>query len=328
MSTPSTATATLPGPPHQPHYGYSHHQNYQANNTGYRANNSLSNGVSRLGGAYFPGSSSNLTSNGVTTANSARPLPVESQSHTIAEENNTSKYDTLSPAMPVSGTSSEQASRKRQRSREPDWNNFYKNGLPKEVIVIDDSPPPEESNSIEPLPVASSSRNQTSRTIVRATVHAAKKRKREDAEPTYEALYNGKNSDSTTNTPVYKDSPSGSTISTDRTTSALHTTAATSLGSQYSGNGAATNGFRLDEDVQPGQKRKRVATRQQIAQDNKRRELEIHGDAYGNYRPPPRPPLKSKEIEVKVLPDVSTPFSLLRIMLIFLELVHQECQSR
>ena len=56
--------------------------------------------------------------------------------------------------------------------------------------------------------------------------------------------------------------------------------------------------------MQPGQKRKRVATRQQIAQEAKRRETEINGDAFSSYRPPPRPPIKAAEVNVKVMQDV------------------------
>jgi dual-specificity kinase len=293
MSTPSTATATLP--PHQPHYGYSHHQNYQSNGTSYRANNSLFNGASRLGGSYhFPGSSSNVTSNGGQSINPPRSTQVITQSIPRAEIKD--------KTMPLSQSTSAQATKKRQRSREPDWNSFYKNGLPKEVIVIDDSPPPTISESVEPVSVPQS-RGQTSRTVVGGSArHAAKKRKREGAGSVYDPVYHLQETPSNNQTPIYKESPSESTISTDRTTSAQHTTAATSLGSQYSG---GTNGYEGD-DVQPGQKRKRVTTRQQIANEAKRREIEINGDAFSNYKPPPRPPIKAPEVNVKVMPDVST----------------------
>lgn len=39
-----------------------------------------------------------------------------------------------------------QRPRKRRRSREPDWETFYRNGWPEEVIVIEDSPEPEAMN--------------------------------------------------------------------------------------------------------------------------------------------------------------------------------------
>jgi dual-specificity kinase len=294
MSTPSTATATLP--PHQPHYGYSYHQNYQANTIGSRANNPLLTGAARLGGSYaFPGTSSNSISNGVASANPSRPAQVNTTS--------ISKPKNEIPTMPMAQSASEHASKKRLRSREPDWDNFYKNGLPKEVIVIDDSPPPVPriSESVEPIPA----RNHTSRTVAGGSVrHAAKKRKRGDVGTAYDPVYHLQETPSNGNTPHFnKDSGSGSTISTDRTTSAIHTTAATSLGSQYSANGG-TNGYGID-DVQPGQKRKRVATRQQIAQEAKRRETEINGDAFSSYKPPPRPPIKASEVVVKVMQDVS-----------------------
>ncbi len=38
----------------------------------------------------------------------------------------------------------ETQTRKRHRSRGPDWNKFYQNGLPKEITVIDDTPEPQQ----------------------------------------------------------------------------------------------------------------------------------------------------------------------------------------
>lgn len=295
MSTPSTATATLP--PHQPHYGYSYHQNYQANLTGHRAHNPLLNGAGRVGGTYtVPSTSSNLIPNSVGSSTPIRPVQTITQS--------IPRLSTNTPTMPASQSTVELGSKKRQRSREPDWHNFYKNGLPKEVIVIDDSPPPRVSESVEPIPTPNL-KNHTSRTVAGGSArHAAKKRKRGETGSTYDPVYHLQETPSIANTPHYHNSASGSTISTDRTTSAIHTTAATSLGSQYSHNGIA-NGYEA-EDVQPGQKRKRVATRQQIANEAKRRETEMHGDAFSSYKPPPRPPIKAAEVQVKVMPDVST----------------------
>lgn len=296
MSTPSTATATLP--PHNPHYGYSHHQNYQPNPPSYRGNNSLLNpGSGRLAGTYNYPAASNHTPSGHF------PPPVSSR----ASQASAQHPATVASSNPRIGSSaartvSEMSSKKRIRS--PDWENFYKNGLPKEVIVIDDTPPPKSASVEAVAPPAA--RSQNGRAAAGSSRHTAKKRKRDDANPAYEQMpqsYSGHN------TPQYHGGSSGSTISTDRTTSAIHTTAATSLGSQYSAvtlsNG--TIGY-ADDDVQPGQKRKRT-TRQQIANDAKRRELEIHGDAFHSYRPPPKPPIKAGEVVVKVMPDVSVPQS-------------------
>ncbi|KAI9735316.1 MAG: dual specificity protein kinase kns1 [Claussenomyces sp. TS43310] len=292
MSTPSTATATLP--PH-PHYGYSHHQNYQASSSGLRTNNTALPGASRLGGTYYPGSSSSIASNSLGSANSARQTQPAAKSATRLESEHGN--------MPVSQSASENApSKKRQRSREPDWHSFYKNGLPKEVIVIDDSPPPQRiSDSVEAVSGPSSG-ILAGRPVAGTGQQPPKKRKRDDVGKAYDPVYHLRQTPSAAPTPLHE-SALGSTISTDRTTSAIHTTAATSLGSQYSHNGA-TNGFEVAE-VQPGQKRKRVATRQQIANEAKRREIEVNGDAYTNYKPPPRPPIKAPDVNVKVLPDVS-----------------------
>ena len=187
---------------------------------------------------------------------------------------------------------SDQPSRKRRRSREPDWNNFYRNGLPKEVIVIDDSPEPE----------ANTSRKITNGNYSTATVapagdssarQPARKRRRDD-DPTasraagYHVQYVG----SHTNTPLQNMTPIGSTLSSDRTNSALHTTAPTSLSSnsQY-------------EDVQAPLKRKR--TRQQVANEAKRRDIDGLGDPFFTYKPPPYPPKKASEVHVRVVHDVS-----------------------
>lgn len=217
--------------------------------------------------------------------------------------------------MPVSSSiTGKQPSKKRQRSKEPrppDWDNFYKNGLPSEVIIIDDSPPPESSASAVPNGQAN---RQVAATNGR---HAAKKRKRDEVGTVYDPVYQ-LGPDSNDRTPQYKDSASGSTVSTDRTTSAIHTTAATSLGSNSSN---TQNGYEA-VDVQPGQKRKRTATRLQLANEAKKKEQEQHGDAFTSYKPPPRPPIKAPDVQVKQVVDVSLVFFTISLTLtIFSELV-------
>lgn len=180
--------------------------------------------------------------------------------------------------------------RQRSKERQPDWDKFYENGLPKEVIVIDSSESPEPSLDV-------SSHIQTNNSAVAANSrHAAKKRKRNDAyDPVYQL------DPSIDPSPQYKsESGSNSTISTDRTTSAIHTTAATSLGS-HSSNGQ--NGYEAAELT--GQKRKRTNTRLQLANEAKRKELEVNGDAFSNYIPPPKPPIKSRDVPVRQVLDVS-----------------------
>jgi dual-specificity kinase len=279
-------------PPQNPTYGYSHHSNYQAS-TGYRQNNTLLKSGRPLGGSPYslptPSSNSGTLSSSVGLADPPRPGPTTTHP--------SSNYDPTQSAMPAtSSMPSKQLSKKRQRSRdrnEVDWEKFYENGLPKEVIVIDDSPTPEHSVSIAP-------NGHTNGTVAGGSSrHAAKKRKREDIglayDPVYQVVPHSNNQ-----SPQYHNSASGSTISTDRTTSAIHTTAATSLGS-HSSNGQ--NGYEA-ADVQPGQKRKRTATRLQLANEAKRRELE-RDDRFSDYQPPPRPPIKAPDVQVKQVVDVS-----------------------
>lgn len=279
MSTPSVST--LPNPLHN-NYNYPHHRDYQPHNGYGASNSSLLHGGSRLGYNYSTPSSNN----GTNSVESSRPS--QNPAHTA-------RIEVKSTAMPVSSASIiHPNSKKRQRSRdvkEPDWEKFYANGLPKEVIVIDDSPEPSSS--------VVSNTQASSRIVVGSdNRHAAKKRRRDDVGAAYDPVYHLGPSQSNNHSPEYKDS-SGSTISTDRTTSAIHTTAATSLGS-HSSNG---NGYE-NADVQAGQKRKRQGTRLQLANEAKRKELEINGDAFSNYQPPPKPPIKAADVQVKAVADV------------------------
>ena len=272
-------------PPQNPTYGYSHHSNYQKN-TGYRPNNSFLKGGRLLGGSPFRNSGTLSNSIGL-----ADPPRTDQPSTHLP-----SKPDLTQPAMPATAMASKMLSKKRQRSRdvrEPDWDKFYENGLPKEVIVIDDSPSPEQSVSVAPQ-INAALNGGSSR-------HAAKKRKRDDVGLAYDPVYQVA-PHSSHQSPQYNNSASGSTISTDRTTSAIHTTAATSLGS-HSSNGQ--NGYEA-ADVQPGQKRKRTATRLQLANEAKRRELETN-NGFSDYQPPPHPPIKAPEVQVKQVADVSSP---------------------
>ncbi|KAL2693706.1 hypothetical protein Neosp_000269 [[Neocosmospora] mangrovei] len=183
----------------------------------------------------------------------------------------------------------EQPSRKRRRSREPDWNNFYKNGLPKEIIVIDDTPEPEANtgrkitNGTTTGPTDSTSGRQV-----------AKKRRRDDEPGTIQgAGYHIKYLGSQNNTPLQTSTPTGSSISSsDRTNSAINT-APTSLSSngQY-------------DDVQVPLKRKR--TRQQVANEAKRRDIDGLGDPFFTYKPPPYPPKKAGEVNVQVIHDTES----------------------
>ena len=186
-----------------------------------------------------------------------------------------------------------------KRDRKIDWNDFYKNGPPKEVIVIDDdeSPPPQSRQSDSTMnlrhqPAAGPSANRSVR-------HADKKRKTA-ASAVYDPVYNKHYS--ATQTPHHDESGSTS-ISTDRTTSAYNT-AATSLASQAS-NGAWP--IAADQEV-VGQKRKRQTTRKTAA-DNKKREVELLKDPYNTYirGAPPNPPVKAQDVRVPIVSPVGLP---------------------
>lgn len=310
MSTPTTATATLP------HY-HRHHYPYQAGGTTattYRTNGlppphaattnplllSPSSSSTRLPPAFQSTPSaqyspSTLTAdtrplpapnaNGVTPSSTASSRPSYALANAPADPN----YQT---AMAPSNPGPRAHGARRQRSREPDWNSFYKNGLPREIIVIDDTPEPDAGGTAANQPshhVVTTGANlaYTNGAAAAMARPAAKKRKRDgDFDSGY---YTQKYGTSLASTPHVNGTATG-TISTDRATA--QTGAATSLssGSQY------------DYDVQLGNKRKR--TRQQVANEAKRREVDLLGDAYISYKPPPHPPKKASDVPVRTVHDV------------------------
>ncbi|KAF3075198.1 serine/threonine protein kinase, CMGC group [Trichoderma sp. SZMC 28012] len=316
MSTPTTATALLPPTHYRLHPPYS--SNYRTTTT---ANSLLPTTAvvdhqpalqspARPQSYYYhhqPAANAGYSlTDGV--AQSSQPVPRPPHGHYSHQDSNpsaTARFDdsytstmpnttttTSSGVVPAAGRSvaEDQPSRKRRRSREPDWNNFYRNGLPKEIIVIDDTPEPEANtgrkitngNTIVPDSAAAAAAQQ-----------AAKKRRRDDPPLGYHVQYlGGSHTGSHTNTPLPNAAtPAGSTLSSDRTNSALNTTAPTSLSSNS----------QYDELAAP-LKRKRT-TRQQAANEAKRRDVDGLGGAYMAYKPPPYPPKKSAEVPVRVIHD-------------------------
>lgn len=282
MSTPSTATATHPTT-HQ-HYGYPH-SSYQAS-TAYPPSTTAAG--ARLPNPYAYSVPSPTTTT-LPYAQSARVPPATSTPSAMAS---------------LPSASSAAASQGARRNK-PDWAEFYKNGLPKEVIVIDDSPGPDASNKAAPLPPPPPPHGTS--TGQPSLPQPAGKRRRTGIDSAYEMGYYDRPSFSI-NPQQYGDNPqthpqqnSSRSLSTDRTTS-LHTTAPTSLGSQGSSNGS--NGMYHHEDPSAGQKRKRT-TRKSARDEQKRRELETASDAFLSYVPPPKPIIKSKDVPVPVVRDVS-----------------------
>ena len=238
----------------------------------------MAGGSTRVGNSLYNGYAS-----GTSSSDIRRPASVQSrQSQQLPPIQPQPAGHGMTPNTP--GSSS--------RRRNPDWADFYKNGLPKEVIVIDD-------DDEDPVPPPPRQQPAVSGTATNgATRHTDKKRKT-TASTAYDPVYNQHTSYSTTQTPYY-DSPNHS-LSTDRTTSALNTTAGTSLGS------TASNGHHISplDDTAVGQKRKRTrAVAQDEAKQTKRRELD-HDDPFSLYQPPPNPVIKAKDVYVQVIPDKS-----------------------
>ncbi|KAJ5162084.1 hypothetical protein N7492_007476 [Penicillium capsulatum] len=267
MSTPSTATATHP----TQHYGYPH-SSYQTT-TSYPTPTTAG---ARLANSYaYPVPSPTTTT--LPYAHSSRVPPTTSTPSGMASHPSGSSLD-------PSQTS---------RRKKPDWGEFYKNGIPKEVIVIDDSPGPDSGKAGPSLPPHAAPPGPP------PVPQPAGKRRRTGIETAYGLGHYDRPSFSI-NPQQYGESSSHS-LSTDRTTS-LHTTAPTSLGSQ--GSSGASNGVYY-EDTSVGQKRKRT-TRKSTRDEQKRRELETAGDAFLSYVPPPHPVIKAKDVPVPVVRDLTS----------------------
>lgn len=268
MSTPSTATVTHST--HQ-HYGYPH-SSYQTT-TSYPAPATAT--ATRLPNPY-PYSIPSPTTTSLPYGQSTRVAPTTTTPSAMASQQ--------------SGSSA--ALSQGSRRKKPDWTEFYKNGIPKEVIVIDDSPAPEASKAPPPPAHGATAGHPPQQ-------QPAGKRRRTGLDTSYEMGYYDRPSFSI-NPQQYGEGSSHS-LSTDRTTS-LHTTAPTSLGSQ--GSQGANNAYY--EDTMVGQKRKRT-TRKSARDEQRRKELETQSDAFLSYVPPPKPIIKSKDIPVPVIRDVSVP---------------------
>lgn len=263
MSTPSIASATLS---HLP-YAYPHQNPYQANAASYPANNSVP--TPRLTSSYHTFPAGHQSSSYRSSQQSPQHVKQSFHAPPIAPSQST-------PAM------------SNRAQKQPDWKEYYKNGVPKEIIVIDDDTPPPPTPACQPT-------NQRGSKRAQANVQATAGRKRK-ADEGYDARYNDSPAFST-HPAKFDEHSSGPSVSTDRTTS-LHTTAPTSLGSY--GSSGASNSY---EDVNVGQKRKRAPPKETRAQ-TKRKQQEAASDAFADYVPPPKPPIKAAEVHVPVVPAV------------------------
>lgn len=266
MSTPSIATSLLPA--HHSQYGYAHQNPYSPTNRTYPATNTLP-APQRLNPAYHSYSA---------TAPYQRP-----QQSPAASYRQPSNMSSMAPSHSASALPDGQR-------KQPDWNEFYKNGVPKEIIVIDDdSPEP------QPPPIASSRHQRTG--PAHHPSNAGRKRKVDQG---YEIEYTDSPTFSTHPAKFGGSSSSASYHSGDRTTSLQTVTAPTSLESY--GSNTASNSY---EDVRVGQKRKRVQPQKETRAQAKRKQQESAPDAFADYIPPPKPLRKAADVHVPVVRDES-----------------------
>ena len=258
MSTPSIATTLLPA--HHSQYGYAHMNPYPPTTRAYPATNTLP-APPRLNTSYqsYAGASHYPPPQPSPAISYRGPSHVSTMAHS---QSNSALLD---------------APRK-----QPDWNEFYKNGVPKEIIVIDDDSPEPDRQVRQPRPDATAYQS-----------NAGRKRKVDQG---YEVEY--------TDSPAYSTHPakfassSASYHSGDRTTSLQTVTAPTSLESY--GSNTASNSY---EDVRVGQKRKRVQPQKETRAQTKRKQQESVPDAFLDYISPLKPLKKAADVHVPVVRD-------------------------
>ncbi|KJZ74712.1 hypothetical protein HIM_05829 [Hirsutella minnesotensis 3608] len=164
----------------------------------------------------------------------------------------------------------------RKRRREPNWSDFYRNGLPKEIIVIEDSPEPTANMGrklANPTPTSSSA------------AQPAKRRKR-DAPPASRVQHAPARP-----SPSRDHHPNQITLSSDRTSSTIHTTAPTSLSSNS------------QREEPPASFEHKRTTRRRTAAEAKRKAIDKTVGPLLTYEPPPHPPRKIANVPVRIVQD-------------------------
>lgn len=275
MSTPSIATTILPA--HHSQYGYAHQNLYSPSTRTYPATNALP-APQRLTTSYHSS----------YPAAPQYPRPQPSPAVSYRQPSNIS----MAPSQQNSTT--ESASK-----RQPDWNEFYKNGIPKEIIVIDDDSPEPQY----PTATSNTSNRQPRADASNYNSNPGRKRKVDQG---YEIEYSDSPTFSTHPAKFGGSSSSASYQSGDRTTSLQTVTAPTSLES-YAGNNASSS----YEDVRAGQKRKRIQPQKETRAQTKRKQQESTSDAFADYIPPPKPLRKAGDVHVPVIRDVCSAHKLL-----------------
>ncbi|OAP64367.1 hypothetical protein AYL99_00339 [Fonsecaea erecta] len=268
MSTPSIATTFLSAQHSQ--YGYAHQSLYSPSTHPYPTTNTLP-APQRVNTSFhsYPGS-----------LQYQRPQPSPGTPYGVPSHGST---------MPPSHSTSTVSDA--HHKKQPDWNEFYKNGVPKEIIVIDDDSPGPHAPGHPP-------NRQQMEDAEGYILTAGRKRKVDNGG--YEVEYADSPTYSTHPAKFDATSSSASYHSGNRTTSLQTVTAPTSLESY--GSNTASNSY---EDVRTGTKRKRQESYQKEtrAQAAKRKQLEAVPDAFADYVPPSKPIQKAPDVHVTIIRD-------------------------
>lgn len=284
MSIPSLMTPTAPH-----NSRYAHHATHPAYNE------------SHLGGGY----SSQTITHGSSRMPPSYNFHKNSTPHTTRPPAQLSRQLPVPLNMPQSHSKSTLKESKKRDRGHPNWDEFYKNGPPKEIIVIDDDDDEEEEGTLPSKKSHPSSSVALQGGTDSGLSHANKKRRTGQTSAYDAARDNYATSQSHGRNYSHRNSASN-TNSADRGASlGYNTTAPTSLSSTGSAGAAYV------DDAVVGQKRKRT-TRKSLADERKLKDIDILGDPNSQYVPPPHPPIKAKDVHVPQIRDVRICIDLIR----------------
>lgn len=174
---------------------------------------------------------------------------------------------------------------KRRRSQGPNWDRFYRNGLPSEVIVIEDDTPQPEPKAASRTTKATTSSNITSH-ATSGTTHTSASRQPVGRPQTQDAI-DVTSPDNSKSHPVPHTNPQ---------------TSSTRNGQIRGSHASLPSSSNSRTDSAQPLKRKR--TRQQEASESKRRRVDVAAAGCHTYKTPPFPPKKAAEVSVPAVADV------------------------
>lgn len=251
---------------------------------------------------YTLPSTADYRPNGSTHSGAYSSNPVANNESPNLRHASIATYATKQPSTNASITYSAKNSPEmpppKARRRPPNWDSYFQNGVPKEIITISDTPEPETRAAEHATTYA-----DAQPTVAGASVSHADKRRRVEPAAHHESTY--QTSNGVNRRRPWEEDSELSNSADSRGRSAATNSYSTGQTSLSAGSGTQQRA-RID-NTQIGQKRKRPARDRssEEASDVEVVSKTTAQDQWGPYIPPSQPPIKAKEIYVRPVHEVS-----------------------